>query len=75
MVFNISEDGSQHSPAHKLSQQHHGWVKGLAFDPLGRYLASQGRNGIKVCTELLLLTLVCTLFQGKTRWLAVRSLH
>ncbi|KAF6253709.1 hypothetical protein COO60DRAFT_393877 [Scenedesmus sp. NREL 46B-D3] len=48
MVFNISADGQQHSPAHKLSGQHHGWVKGLAFDPLGRYLASQGRNGVKV---------------------------
>eukprot|EP00883_Tetradesmus_obliquus_P001968 jgi/Sobl393_1/12080/SZX66567.1 len=48
MVFNVSADGAQHSPAHKLSGQHHGWVKGLAFDPLGRYLASQGRNGLKV---------------------------
>jgi protein HIRA/HIR1 len=48
MVFNVSADGTQHSAEHKLSGQHHGWVKGLAFDPLGRYLASQGRNGVKV---------------------------
>lgn len=33
---------------HSLEAQHKGWVKGLAFDPIGRYLATQGRNGVKV---------------------------
>lgn len=33
---------------HSLEGQHKGWVKGLAFDPIGRYLATQGRNGVKV---------------------------
>jgi WD40 repeat protein len=36
------------TPIKSLDSMHHGWVKGLAFDPIGRYLASQGRNGVKV---------------------------
>lgn len=33
---------------HTISKEHMGWVKGVAFDPLGRYLATQGRDGVKV---------------------------
>lgn len=47
LVHSIDPDGSTTS-THAIPAQHNGWVKGLAFDPLGRYLASMGRNGIKV---------------------------
>jgi WD40 repeat protein len=33
---------------HSLDNQHNGWVKGVAFDPMSTYLATQGRNGVKI---------------------------
>lgn len=46
-IYTITAEG-QGSVLHTIRHQHHGWVKGVAFDPVGRYLASQGRNGVKV---------------------------
>eukprot|EP00879_Flechtneria_rotunda_P030193 GHRR01032794.1.p1 GENE.GHRR01032794.1~~GHRR01032794.1.p1 ORF type:complete len:226 (+),score=42.48 GHRR01032794.1:270-947(+) len=47
LIHAVSPEG-QGSLVHSIRQQHHGWVKAVAFDPVGRYLASQGRNGVKV---------------------------
>jgi protein HIRA/HIR1 len=47
LVYSVTADGAG-SLLHSIRGAHHGWVKGLAFDPLGRYLASQGRNGVKI---------------------------
>ncbi|KAF8066171.1 abcG22 [Scenedesmus sp. PABB004] len=48
LLHSVGPDGAA-APLHAIRRDvHNGWVKGLAFDPLGRYLASQGRNGVKV---------------------------
>eukprot|EP00878_Enallax_costatus_P020499 GHUV01021675.1.p1 GENE.GHUV01021675.1~~GHUV01021675.1.p1 ORF type:complete len:228 (+),score=25.96 GHUV01021675.1:1786-2469(+) len=46
-VYSVTGEG-QGSLIHTIRNQHYGWVKGVAFDPVGRYLASHGRNGVKV---------------------------
>eukprot|EP00775_Hariotina_reticulata_P005623 gene5623-5862_t len=46
-IYSVNSDG-QGLLIHSIRGEHNGWVKGLAYDPLGSYLASQGRNGVKV---------------------------
>lgn len=46
-IYSMTAEG-QGTLIHTIRNQHYGWVKGVAFDPVGRYLASHGRNGVKV---------------------------